>query len=123
MATRAGVRVPRPHKYHAVATTVRGIRFASKREAVRYQELLLLEKAGVIRNLEVQPVFHLNASHPSQPKFVGKYVADFFYEEGGGLSGPPHRQVIEDVKGFKTPLYRWKKKHVEAQYGVVIRET
>jgi hypothetical protein len=26
------------------------------------------------------------------------------------------------VKGFKTPLYRWKKKHVEAQYGITIRE-
>jgi hypothetical protein len=30
--------------------------------------------------------------------------------------------VVEDVKGFKTELYRWKKKHVEAQYGIEIVE-
>lgn len=48
-----------------------------------------------------------------------------------GKVDTPHRRskyrdtqpyVVEDVKGFKTPLYKWKKKHVEAQYGITIRE-
>ncbi len=45
-------------------------------------------------------------------------VADFSYTDTRtGLV------VVEDVKGFKTPLYRWKKRHVEAQYGFRILET
>ena len=91
--------------------------FASQKEARRYGELKLLEKAGEISDLEVQPAFHLNASHPSQPMFVGKYIADFSY-----YYAHPRQLVVEDVKGFRTPLYKWKKKHVEAQYGIVIRE-
>ena len=48
---------------------------------------------------------------------LGKYIADFRYRAGRqGLL------VVEDVKGFKTPLYRWKKKHVEAQYGITVVE-
>ena len=47
---------------------------------------------------------------------IGHYVADFEYLEGDV-------RIVEDVKGMKTPLYRWKKKHFEAQYGLKIRET
>lgn len=45
------------HKYRAVATWVDGIKFPSKAEARRYQQLRLLEKAGEIGHLEIQPVF------------------------------------------------------------------
>ena len=52
---------------------------------------------------------------------LGDWIADFVYEE---LQQPgAWIAVAEDVKGMKTPLYRWKKKHVEAQYGIQIRET
>ena len=47
---------------------------------------------------------------------IGKYVADFVYIEND-------EEVIEDSKGYRTPLYRWKKKHVEAQYKRKIKET
>ena len=47
------------HKYNAIPTTVDGIRFASKREARRYLELKLLQKAGHISDLELQPRFRL----------------------------------------------------------------
>ena len=107
----------RRSKYGAVKTTVDNITFASQKEAKRYGDLKLLEKAGEIRHLELQSEFHLNASHPSQPKFVGKYLADFSYYDTR-----TNALVIEDVKGFKTPLYRWKRKHVEAQYGIKIIE-
>lgn len=103
-------------KYRAVPTVADGIRFASKKEAKRYGELKLMEKAGELFRLELQKVFYLHASSARfGPMLIGKYVADFVYWRNG-------EHIIEDVKGFKTPLYRWKKRHVEAQYGVKIVE-
>lgn len=104
------------HKYGAKPTEVDGIRFASQKEARRYQELKLLEKAGEIIGLELQPEFQLRAKGGEK---IGIYRPDFAYfaKARNGTTW-----VIEDVKGFRTPLYRWKKKHVEAQYGIQIRE-
>ena len=47
-----GIKAPRKHKYGAVRTTVNGRTFPSKREAKRYSELVLMEKAGEIDGLE-----------------------------------------------------------------------
>ena len=109
------------HKYHAIPTVIDGIRFASKAEAARYAELRLLEQAGAIKELECQPKFRLYAPERggSFGRFahVGDYVADFRYRQG-----PRGILVIEDVKGMKTALYRWKKRHFEAQYGLSITE-
>lgn len=118
-------RVPsRRSKYGAKATVVDNIRFHSQKEAQRYRELKMLEKLGKIFRLRLQPRFRLCAwttkPSPSLPK-LGDYVADFSYCNVRGCMCPFGCQ-IEDVKGFKTPLYRWKKKHVEAQYGITIRE-
>lgn len=110
-------------KYRAIPTVVDGIRFDSKREAARYGELKLLEKAGEISNLCLQPRFVLTVDNRNYPDngygrsiVLGAYVGDFMYVDR-------HKgKVVEDVKGFKTPLYRWKKKHVEAQHGISITE-
>lgn len=117
-------------KFGAVKTVVDGITFDSKAEAARYGELKLLEKAGHIRGLELQPKFALNVRAMDAPvsEIIGAYRGDFRYEVSYTVSreGGPRimnwRTVVEDVKGFKTPLYRWKKKHVEVQYGIEIRE-
>lgn len=134
----------RGHKYGAKPTVVDGIRFASQKEARRYQELKLLVKAGEIGGLLLQPSYdlyvddlsiggrlrrasaRLSGKHDCREhrKKIGTYRADFSYWEPP-ISDPTttkHAHVVEDVKGFKTPLYRWKKKHVEAQYGIQIRE-
>jgi hypothetical protein len=129
------LRVGRRSKYGAVKTLVDGVKFDSGREARRYQELKLLQKAGHIRNLELQPVFTLHAPTmdddeplPKPSERLGCYRGDFRYELSYTVSregGPPvehWRVVVEDVKGFKTPLYRWKKRHVEAQYGIEVAE-
>lgn len=100
-------------KYHAKATEVDGIRFHSQKEARRYQELRLLEKAGEIRDIRCQHALDLYVETTK----IGRYIADFSYVTSHG------QPVMEDVKGFKTPLYKWKKRHVEAQYGVQILET
>ena len=105
-------------KYRAVPTTVHGIRFASKAEAKRYGELLYLGYAGEVRNLELQPRFDLRVDGKS----VGTYVADFRYEARPSPYNVMWRDVVEDVKGVRTPVYKLKKKLVEAQYGLTIQE-
>jgi hypothetical protein len=108
----------RRSKYRAVKETVDGITFDSKAEARRYGELRVLEKGGAIRDLRLQPEFTLCPWMTDHSDIVplGKYRGDFAYEM------PDGSVVVEDVKGFSTPLYRWKKKHVEAQYGITVRE-
>lgn len=115
-------------KYHAQKTTVDGIVFASKKEAKRYGELKLLARAGQIRNLQLQPEWPLhvpalhrmpNAANEMITSGVGVYRADFGYDERVGESW---RRVVEDVKGFKTPVYRLKKRMIEKTYGIEIRE-
>lgn len=101
------------HKYRARPVTIDGIRFASKAEGKRYTELKLLERAGEIKALELQPRYPLNV----QGTKVGEYRADFTYVET--RTG---KRVIEDVKGMRTPLYSWKRKHFEIQYGTEITE-
>lgn len=99
-------------KYNSVRTTVDGITFASKMEANRYQELKLMQAAGEIYGLALQPKFPLVVNGLK----VGTYVADFEYFTDGA------RRVIEDVKGVKTPIYKLKKKLVKALHGVDIQE-
>lgn len=117
----------KPHKYHAKSCvskygvrtdaagkrerTCDGILFASKREMARYRELKLLEKAGEIFELELQRRFLLKVGEHT----IGSYVADFWYCTKEG------QWITEDVKGMQTPLYKWKAKHMTAQYGIAIR--
>ena len=100
------------NKYHAKRCFVDGQWFDSGREAARWRELRLLERADQISGLQRQPKFSLLVN--GRP--IGAYVADFAYLEAGV-------RVVEDSKGVRTALYRWKRKHVQAQYGIEIRET
>lgn len=105
---------PKRHKYGvgpAEDRTVDGRVFASIAEARRYGELKLLERAGFIRKLELQPRLHFAIDG----KIIFTYVGDFRYLEGC-LS------KLEDVKGVRTPVYRLKKKLIEAQHRIKIIE-
>jgi len=103
----------RPHKYAAQAVVVDGHRFDSMAEARRYGELRMLERAGMVVGLVLQPRFELHA--PPNGVRIGCYVADFAYEH------PTDGFVVEDVKGVDLPLGRWKRKHCEAEHGVRVR--
>ena len=83
----------RRNKYNAIKTTVNGIVFASRREAMRYQILLLELKAGTITDLTLQPVFRFDCGVV--------YKADFSYVEN-------EKRIYEDVKGMMTPVFRIK---------------
>lgn len=120
------------NKYQSIKTCVNGIEFDSRKEARRYQELLLLERAGVIQNLRLQEKFLLI---PSQYEFYERYgakgqelkpgrkliekecayVADFVYEENG-------KTIVEDTKGFKTKDYIIKRKLMLYIHGIRIKE-
>lgn len=108
----------RANKYGAVRTELDGITFASKAEARKYAELRMLERAGKIGGLELQPRFAITIKGQK----IATYVADFAFFEHGP-DGYAKQRIVLDVKGMKTPVYRLKKKAVEAQYGITIRET
>ena len=93
-------------KYGSVKTEVDGIVFASKREAFRYQELRICERAGIISNLELQVKYPLVVNGQK----VCTYIADFTYKDQQG------RTIVEDSKGMKTPVYRIKAKLFAACY-------
>ena len=100
--------VARKHKYNARPTIVDGITFASAKEARRYGELKLLQMAGKISQLQLQPRYKLVIEET--------YIADFRYLENG-------ETVVEDVKGVLTAAYKRKRKAMKKQYGVTILET
>lgn len=99
-------------KYHAQPTTVDGIRFASKKEARRWQELQLLVRGGIIKKLVRQPSFEIVVNGHA----ICRYIADFSYVDRDGVGH------VEDVKGVRTPVYRLKAKLVRAVYNIIIEE-
>lgn len=116
-----GVKVPvqkRKSKYNARKVRLDGITFDSKAEAKRYAELLMLERAGVISDLQRQVEFTLIPAQKIEGKCVEracKYKADFVYLEDG-------KCVVEDVKGLKTKDYIIKRKLMLYFHGIRIRE-
>lgn len=98
-------------KYRNRKTVVDGIKFDSQREATRYSVLKIMQAAGVISDLRLQVPYVITVNGLK----VCKYVADFVYVDKG-------REVVEDVKGMKTPTYNLKKKLMQAVYGIEIQE-
>ena len=99
-------------KYGNRRTVVDGLTFDSAKEARRYGELKLLERAGQITALELQPAFRLVVNNC----LICTYKADFTYLDA------EKQRIVEDVKGMKTPVYRLKKKLMLAVHGVEIFE-
>lgn len=103
-------------KYHNTKTVADGIKFDSKLEAERYAQLKILERAGIIRELELQPSFDLLPSFKKNGKTWRKtvYRADFRY-----ILAKDDRIIIEDVKGSTaviTDVFRLKQKLFEYKY-------
>lgn len=125
------------NKYGNRKITQGGETFDSTKEYRRYNELLLLERAGAIQNLRRQVPFELipaqyedvytgefyqRGEHKGEPKIkrvcVEKavvYYADFVYLQDGVT-------VVEDTKGFKTPEYILKRKLMLHVHGIRIKE-
>jgi len=104
-------------KYRNVKTVVDGITFDSKREADRYCELKLLQRAGKITDLRLQVPFELQPAFTLNGKKIRAihYIADFMYAQDGVY-------VVEDVKGQRTKEYMLKRKMYAYKYGQEIKE-
>ena len=120
------------NKYHAQTCVIDGQVFDSIKESKRYKELCLLEKAGVIRNLERQVKYELIPAQYRVYKRYGKngrilkdgkkllehnctYIADFAYEMDGNT-------IVEDTKGVRTTDYIIKRKLMLYVHGIAIKE-
>lgn len=120
-------------KYGNKKVSIGDIVFDSRKEAKRYQELVLLEKAGEISELETQKPFELIPAAYETYERYGKngkrltdgkrciekacvYKADFVYKDKDGNT------VIEDTKGMRTKDYIIKRKLMLSIYGIRIKE-
>ena len=138
-------------KYGNKKVEIDGHVFDSRKEARRYQELRLLEKAGAIQNLQTQVKFVLIPAQ-YEPDTIGKrggirkgklierecsYIADFVYdvpitiekqytaktgEVGTMTVCCGIETVVEDTKGFRTKDYIIKRKLMLHEYGIRIKE-
>lgn len=105
------------NKYHAKKVEVDGILFDSRREAGRYSELMVLQRAGKIADLKLQEEFELIPKCGKER--AAKYHADFSYTDT--TTG---EKVVEDVKSraTKTRDYILRRKLMNWRYGIQIRE-
>jgi hypothetical protein len=93
--------------------TLGGIVFASKKEMKRYAELQLLQRAGEVQDLELQPKFRVSIND----QHFCTYTADFAYTEKG-------QRVIEELKSTgtaKDAAYRLRKKAAELFYNIKVK--
>lgn len=106
-------------KYFSKKVVIDGIKFDSKKEGQYYLTLKNAEKAGAIRDLELQKEYILQDKFKINNKTRReiKYRADFTY-----VSTEDDKLHVVDVKGYKTDEYRLKKKLFEYKYGIEIEE-
>lgn len=111
------VKPKKKNKYNAVKTTVGGKEFDSKKESQRYATLMTMYKAGEISMPETQVRYPITINGVN----VCVYVADFVYTAKGSKA-----IIVEDTKSDytrKMPVYRLKKKLMQAVFGIIIKET
>lgn len=106
-------------KYRARKKKVGNIVFDSQKEGTRYEELLMLARSGIVKDLQTQVKYELIPAHRRSDGVLERavfYKADFVYEMDG-------KKVVEDVKGFRTKEYIIKRKLMLDRYGIEIKET
>jgi gp72 family protein len=98
------------NKYSNQKVVIDNIKFDSKKEANRYLELKIIEKAREISNLQLQKSFLLIDKQKDERAVT--YKADFVYYDD-----KKQRWIAEDVKGYKTKEYIIKRKLFKSIYG------
>ena len=109
-------------KYHNAPTERAGIRFDGRKEARRYDELMVMLRAGIISDLRLQPQFTLQESYVTETGErirAIRYTADFSYIRE--VSG---EKIVEDVKSgpTRTKEYLRNRKFMRSMYGIDVRE-
>lgn len=108
----------KPRKYQERKTEIDGITFDSAAEARRYVHLKMLEAAGEIKDIEIQPKWELQPSFKRGKRTIRAitYRADFRYTEVA-----TGESVVEDVKGMETEVFRLKAKMLLYQYDIEVK--
>ena len=101
-------------KYGNKKTVVNGIKFDSKWEAERYLYIKSLERAGRVKDIELQVRYNLIVNDQK----ICAYIADFRYKRED-KDGEWH-EIVEDAKGVETPEFKLKKKLMKACLGIDI---
>lgn len=126
-------------KYKSKKITKNGYAFDSIKEYRRWNELVLLERAGQIVDLQRQVKYELIPSQRIGGKVVERpctYVADFVYqkpvhkqymnERGSLVFADGYETIVEDVKGYKKStaysVFAIKRKLMLQKYGIQIKE-
>lgn len=104
---------PRTGRYGIKRIEVDGIMFDSTDEGKRYRILKSEEALGKIRDLRMQVPY----PYAENGKHCFTYKSDFNY-----IDNETGEEIVEDVKGVKTPVYNLKKRLIEARYGIEITE-
>lgn len=104
-------------KYFNCKTFYGGNVYDSKKEAKRAYELDLLRRAGFISNLERQRRFVLQDGFKIRGKSIREitYIADFYYYDNNKKVW-----IVEDTKGFRTDIYKLKKKLFLYKYPDIV---
>lgn len=113
------MRFPKYNKYKNKKVIVDNIKFDSKKESEEYLKLKYRQKIGEIKELKLQVPYELIPTYKINNKTIRRtqYIADFTY-----VSTKDNKLHVVDTKGFKTDVYRLKKKMFEYQYGIEIEE-
>ncbi len=117
-----------PGKYKNKKVEEDGIKFDSKKEAMRWKTLVSLQQLGIISDLRRQQTFYLSEQGKRNPEtgkaiIPIKYVADFCY-----LDTETGKTIVEDVKGYRDPadaayrIFRIKQKLMFDRFGIWIKE-
>lgn len=109
------------NKYSNHKIIIDGEKYDSKKEARRHMELILLQRAGEIKNLQRQVKFVLIPPQKYEGKAVERecaYIADFTYHDAKN-----GEYIVEDTKGMKTKDYIIKRKLMLWVHGIRILET
>ena len=108
---------PITNKYKNKKVVIDNRLFDSKKEANYYTKLKILKDAGKITDLELQKKFILQDKFTLNSKTYRAitYVADFVYKENGQVH-------VVDTKGYRTQVYKIKKKLFMKKFGIEIEE-
>jgi hypothetical protein len=107
-------------KYNNKITELDGIKFHSRKESVRYSQLKLYEKGGLIKDLRLQvpyqliPPMRINDKHHR----AICYIADFVY-----IDTVKNKEIVEDVKGIITDIFRIKLRLMKQVHNIEIKIT
>jgi hypothetical protein len=108
------------NKYNNKITELDGIKFHSKKESVRYSQLKLQEKGGLIKDLRLQVSYELIPKLVINGKTERaiKYVADFVYTDT-----LHETEIVEDVKGMITDVFKLKYRLMKQIHNIDVKLT